>query len=110
MKNFIQPGKVLTAVAPAGGVTSGGFYVFGALFGVASTSADEGAEFELALGGVYEVGKVAAQAWSFGEAIYYDSGADLMTTVPTGNTKVGVAAADAANPSGLSKVRLNEAF
>lgn len=109
MRNFIQPGKVLTAVAPAGGVVSGKFYKIGLLFGVAATTALEGEQFELAVGEVYEFPKPTAEAWTQGVAIYADA-AGIMTTVSTSNTKVGIAAAAAANPSGSGLVRLNDVF
>lgn len=109
MRNFIQPGKVLTAVAPTGGVVSGAFVLIGSVFGIAATTAAEGEEFELALGEVYELPKTSAEAWTFGQAIYATS-AGIMTTVSTSNTKVGIAAADAANPSGSGLVRLNDTF
>lgn len=109
MRNFIQPGKVLTAVAPTGGVVSGKFYKIGLIFGVAATTAAEGLAFELAIGEVYEFPKVSAEAWTFGQAIYADA-AGIMTTTVGSNTKVGVAAAPSANPSGSGLVRLNDVF
>lgn len=109
MRNFIQPGKVLTMVAPAGGAVSGKFYKIGAIFGVAATSADEGDNFELATGEVYELPKTSAEAWATGDVIYATA-AGIMTTTSTSNTKVGVAVAVAANPSGSGLVRLNDNF
>ena len=109
MRNYIQPGKVLPAVAPTGGVVSGAFVLIGSVFGIAATTAAEGEEFELALGEVYELPKTSAEAWTFGQAIYATD-AGIMTTVSTDNTKVGVAAAPAANPSGSGLVRLNDNF
>ncbi|MBC6714786.1 DUF2190 family protein [Aurantimonas sp. DM33-3] len=109
-KNFIQPGKVLTMTAPSGGCASGIVYVFGKIFGVAVTSAAEAAEFELEVGGVFELPKVSAEAWTVGAEIYWDAAAELATTVSTANTKIGVAVLSAANPSGLGVVRLNDAF
>ncbi|EUB97299.1 protein of unknown function UCP030771 [Rhizobium sp. CF080] len=110
MRNFIQPGKVITAVAPSGGVVSGGFYKIGAFFGIATTTKAVGENFELDIsGGVYELPKTSAEGWAFGDTIYATSGG-LMTTVSSGNTKVGTAAAIAANPSGSGLVKLNNNF
>lgn len=110
MRNFIQPGKVVTAIAPTGGVVSGGFVKIGSIFGIATTTAAQGEEFELDISGsVYELPKTSAEAWAFGDAIYATS-AGLMTSVSTGNTKVGAAAAVAANPSGSGLVKLNNNF
>ena len=109
MRNFIQPGKVLTMTAPTGGVISGEFVKIGSIFGVAAISADEGAAFELSTGEVYELPKNSAEAWTEGVAIYADANG-IMTIVSTSNTKVGVAVAAAANPSGSGLVRLNDTF
>ena len=109
MRNFIQPGKVLTMVAPAGGVVSGALVIIGKIFGVAATSAAENEQFELDTGGVYELPKTAAEAWAVGDEIYATT-AGVATKTASGNTKVGVAAAAAANPSGSGVVRLNDNF
>jgi len=74
-----------------------------------STSAAEGLPFELCVGDVFELPKTSAQAWGIGDAIYADS-SGIMTTVSSGNTKVGAAIAVAANPSGSGLVRLNDNF
>lgn len=109
MRNFIQPGKVLTLVAGASGVTSGDIVVEGKLVGVAATSAVEDEEYELNIGGVYESGKVVAEAWAVGDEIFVTAGG-LLTSGGTGNTKVGIAAAVAENPSGTGRVRFNDSF
>ena len=51
-KNFIQPGRVVTLVAPTGGVLSGQAVQVGALFGVAAFDAIGGADVEVALEGI----------------------------------------------------------
>ncbi|THK38660.1 DUF2190 family protein [Ensifer sp. MPMI2T] len=109
MRNFIQPGKVLTMVAPVGGVVSGALVVVGKIFGVAATSAAEAEEYELETGGVYDLPKVAAEAWTVGQEIYADA-SGIATNVATGNTKIGTAVLAAANPSGTGRVRLNDNF
>lgn len=48
MKNFVQPGEVLTVPAPAGGVASGAGVKLGVLFGVAQGAAAEGAPVAIA--------------------------------------------------------------
>lgn len=111
MKNYIQPGKAITCIAPSGGVTAGLVYLAVAnIFGVAATTALQGEEYELQTGDVYELPKVSAQAWTFGQVIYWDPVAKLATTVTTDNFKIGVAMLAAANPSGLGRVRLNDNF
>lgn len=53
--NFIQDGKVVTCVAPAGGVVSGGLYAIGQLVVVALANAAAGANFEGATDGVWSL-------------------------------------------------------
>lgn len=108
MRNFVQPGKVLTVTAVAA-VKSGEFVKVGAIFGVAATDAKIGQEFELQTGEVFDLPKTSAQAWVVGDVIYATA-TGVMTTVSTDNTKVGVAVAVAANPSGTGRVRLNDNF
>ncbi|SCM79961.1 conserved hypothetical protein [uncultured Pleomorphomonas sp.] len=110
MKNFIQPGKTLTLTAPVGGVIGGNFYFIGSAFGVACGSADAGEKFDLDVsGGVFELTKNSAEAWTEGAPIYATA-AGVMTVTSTDNTKVGIAVAAAANPSGVGRVRLNASF
>jgi predicted RecA/RadA family phage recombinase len=109
MKNYVQPGNVLTMIAPSGGIVGGNFYKIGSIFGVAAFSAAQGEAFELKCGEVYDLPKTAAEAWAPGDIIYATSG-NVMTTIAAGNTKVGVAILAAANPSGVGRVRLNNNF
>lgn len=109
MKNFVQPGDVLTVTAPAD-VASGDLVVVGSLFGVASASAKNGDAVEICAGGVYDMPKVSAQAWSQGAPLYWDPASKLVTSVAGSLTKIGVAAVAAANPSAIGRVRLNGSF
>lgn len=109
-EKYVNAGATLTAIAGSGGVVAGGFYIVGAAFGVAAVSAAENEEYTLTLGGVFELAKTSAQAWTLGAAIYWDNTNSVMTTTSSGNTKVGVAAAAAANPSAIGRVRLNTSF
>lgn len=109
MRNFQKPGKTLSLPAPTGGVVGGSFVKIGSIFGVAVQDAAEGELFDLETGGIYDFPKTSAQAWTIG-AIIYATTDGVMTTVSTDNTKVGVAVAVAANPSGTGRVRLNSDF
>ena len=108
MKNFIQPGKVVTITAAAD-LVSGQGLLMGKLFGVVNADTGTGAEGELSLEGVYTLPKVEAQAWSFGALIYWDDATKLCTTTASGNTKIGHALAAVENPSTAGTVRLSGA-
>lgn len=104
MKNYIQDGKVITVPAPSA-VSSGGVVQVGGLVGVAQADAENGADVAIVRCGVFEIGKVSAQAWTVGASIYVTS-AGQATTAASGNTLVGVAVEVAANPSATGKVLL----
>lgn len=109
MKNYIQPGGILTVPAPAI-VASGAGVKVGVLFGVAQADAASGAPVAIATEGVFTLPKTEAQAWTVGAAIYWDPTPGECTTATTaGNLLIGVAVAAANNPSTTGTVRLNGA-
>ena len=106
MKNYVQPGNAIDAVAPSGGVISGKVVILASLIGVAAATVAEGTSFALHTEGVYELDKTSAQAWTVGAKIYWDATNKVATTTASGNTLIGVATAAAANPSDTGFVRL----
>jgi predicted RecA/RadA family phage recombinase len=113
-KNFIQPGDTITwtneDVTGAVDVASGDGVVAGSLFGVAEGDIAVGDSGELSLVGVRELPKVSAQAWTFGQRIYFVAASGECTTTAGSNKLIGVAVEAAANPSATGKVRLSAAF
>lgn len=105
MKNFVQQGVNLTVPAPAA-ILSGDVVVIGDLHGVASINAAEGADLVFVTEGVFELPKVAANAFAIGSKVYYDSVAKLVTTTASGNTLIGVAVTVAAATTGSVNVKL----
>jgi predicted RecA/RadA family phage recombinase len=106
-KNFIQAGETLTVPAPAA-VLSGGVVIAGAIIGIAKGNADSGKPVDVATGGVWELPKVAAQAYAgVGLVVYWDATAKLVTSTASGNTKLGVTVEDRAAGTGTVKVRLS---
>ena len=111
MKNYIQPGNTITLTAPYA-VTSGDGLLVGAIFGVAAGTAALGDPVETALEGVYDMKKVASQAWAVGDKIYWDNTAKNTTKTLTSNTLIGVATDVVAGGATdlIGRVRLNGAF
>lgn len=107
MKNYVKDGNDLTFTAPAGGVVSGTGVKIGDAFVVATVTKAATELFEGQRTGVVEHAKVSAQAWTEGQQINWDNTAKLMTTVTTGNFRVGYAAKAAANPSAVGQVVLH---
>lgn len=111
MKNFVQPGHNITAVAPAGGVSSGDPVLIGNVFGVAAFDAIAGAEVELSTVGVFDLPKTTSLAFTFGDIVYFDATAGEVTpNDATGaNLRIGVVLSDAAMAAITWRVRLDGA-
>lgn len=90
MRNYKQPGDVLTFTAPAGGVVSGGAYKIGQIVVVAAGDAIAGAPFSGKTTGVFELPKDVADATTEGQLLYWDAGNARVTTVATGSLLCGV--------------------
>ena len=103
MKNFVQPGGTVTLTAPSD-VSSGDGLLVGSLFGVASGDAASGVDVEAVTEGVFDLAKTSAQAWSQGDKVYWDNTNKECTVVAAGNVLIGVAMADAANPTDTGRV------
>lgn len=111
MKNYVQPGNTITLTAPYA-VASGDGLLVGSIFGVAAGTAAVGESVEAALTGVYDLKKVASQAWAAGDKVYWDNTAKEATKTTTSNTLIGVAVVAVAGGTGdtIGRVRLNGAF
>ncbi len=106
MKNYIQPGNVVTLPAPVGGALSGQALLIGSLFGVAAYSALQGADVEVALEGVYELPK-ATGALAAGQKVYWDATNRVVTGTATNNVAIGAVVAAVASAALTVRVRLD---
>ncbi len=111
MKNYVQPGNTITLTAPYA-VASGDGLLVGSVFGVAAGDAANAETVEAALVGVFDLKKVASQAWVVGDKIYWDNTNKETTKTATANTLIGVATEAVANGAGdiVGRVRLNASF
>jgi predicted RecA/RadA family phage recombinase len=109
MNTYLQHGRVLDAIAPAGGVVAGVAYKIGSLFGVARETVAQGVPFAYERTGVWGGMPKAAGAWTFGAILYWDDTAKAFTTTATNNMRVGYAAADAASGDTVGSVVLGVA-
>ena len=111
MKNYVQPGKTITLTAPYA-VASGDGLLVGSVFGVAAGTAALSEAVETAVEGIYDLKKVASQAWAAGDRIYWDNTAKQTTKTLTANTLIGVATEAVAGGATdlIGRVRLNGAF
>jgi len=110
-KNYVQPGSTLTFTAPSGGVVSGSLYIIGAMAVMALTTAAQGAKFEGAVDGVWDIPKAPSQAWTEGARIMWDNTANKRASTATtaGFFPIGAAVAAVGSGAGeiVGRVRLN---
>jgi predicted RecA/RadA family phage recombinase len=107
MKNFVQAGNVLTAIAPAS-LASGEACLIGSIFGVATNAAASGAPVELWIAtGVVTLPAVTADTGTFGTKVYWDGTAKKVTTTATGNSLIGALTVAKTNTDTIATVRLN---
>jgi len=106
--NYLQPGSVLTFIAPSGGVVSGTAYAIGGRVCIALADVAQTLDFPGQINGVWSVTKVGSQAWTVGVAVYVTSGGEF-TTSSGGNTAAGwaVEAVGAGADETIGKVLLN---
>lgn len=108
MRNYVQAGNVVTLPAPYTLASGEGFAV-GSLFAVAATDAQEGAEVEGAVVGVYELPKVVTDVMAVGTKLYWDGTAKKLTVDDTETLPVGAAIQVAGNGAAKVRIRLNGA-
>lgn len=106
MRNYVQQGEVLDAIAPSGGVVASGAYLIGKAFGVAATTAAEGETFALAVEGVVTLPKASGAISASFPTVYWDDTAKNVTTTASGNTKIGYATAAQASGDATVNVKL----
>jgi predicted RecA/RadA family phage recombinase len=105
MRNFLHSGNFLTFTAEDS-VASGQGVMQGALFGIATTRAAVGENFEAALTGVFDLPK-ATGALTKGQKIYWDDSANNVTGTATGNALIGATTEAATTDAPTVAVRLN---
>jgi predicted RecA/RadA family phage recombinase len=106
MRNFIQPGRMITVAAPTGGVVSGDGVLIGQLFGVAATDAAVGSPVEIATEGVFSLPKEATTtSFAVGAAVEWDGANDRIATLDAG-LKIGVVVEAAGATAATARVRL----
>jgi len=106
MKNYIQPGRMLTLLAPAT-LLSGAVVIVGSFVGIAATDAASGAPVEVSTEGVFDLPKTAPEVWAQGAPVYWDAGTAKATTVGTGGLPlIGVATEAALEAAAVGRVKI----
>ena len=105
MKNFVGRGENITLTAPYA-VPSGGGFLVGSLFAVASEAAANAATVVGVVKGEFSLTKNTGEAWTVGAKIYWDNTNKRCTTTSTSNTLIGVAIAAALSADTVGTVLL----
>lgn len=106
MITYIQPGCTLS-LAPGANVASGVGYLFGtSLFGVAAEDVVSGVVGAFVTEGVVEIAKTSALAITAGDRLFWDATNKVVNKTLTSQQCVGIALADAANPSSTVIMKL----
>lgn len=106
MKNYIQEGDVLT-LTPTVAVAAGTGYLFGAaLFGIAIADVAANTAGAFAIEGVFDIAKTSALAITTGDRLFWDATNKVVNKTATAQQCVGIAVADAANPSATVRMLL----
>ncbi|MGH6865738.1 MAG: DUF2190 family protein [Methyloceanibacter sp.] len=107
VRNFVQPGDVITLIAPDGGVLSGQPFLVGNIFAIATTDATEGTTVEGALVGCFELSKASGDI-SAGDRLFWDDTAKVIKNESAaGLYPVGVAIVAAAADTPTVRARLD---
>ena len=99
--NYLQPGETLTLTAPTGGTTKGVGFIDGSIFAIALDSIAQTLPVQGTRLGVWSHAKAPSQAWTEGQAIYWDDTNKRFSNVATvGFFRVGVAVEAVAGGAG----------
>ncbi len=107
MKNYIQPGNIITVTAPTGGVTSGAGLLVGNLFGIATANAAAGADVEISTTGVFDLPKAANATFTEGQRVSWDATNAQVVAPASGMIPIGIATEAAANGTTTALIRLD---
>ena len=106
MNTYLQKGETLS-LAPGAAVASGIGYLFGtALFGVAKEDVASGVAGPFLTEGIVTIGKTSALAITAGDVLYWDATNKVVNKTTLSQRAVGIAVADAANPSSTVSMRI----
>ena len=106
-KNYVQEGEVLDYTAGGAAILSGAVVVMGARVGIALAEIPALQVGSVAVTGVWELKKAAADVVAQGALLYWDADDFQLTTVAAGNTLAGYAAAPAAGGTTSARIKIN---
>ncbi len=108
MLSFVQSGDVLD-LDPGATVPAGTGHLFGSVFGVAAVDAVSGTASPFVMDGVVDIAKTSALAISIGDLLFWDATNSVVNKTAAAQLQVGIAIADAANPSATVRMLMRGA-
>jgi predicted RecA/RadA family phage recombinase len=109
MRNYVQAGDVIAAIAPYA-LASGQGVLVGSMFGVAAYDAANGALANIKRKGVFDITALTADTGTVGAKVYWDDTARRLTVTAAGNTLVGCLALAKAGTDATARVLLDGAI
>jgi predicted RecA/RadA family phage recombinase len=108
MKNYVQPGDVISAVAPYQRNAGEASILGGSLFGVAVDTVASGSTGVFALNGVYDITKNtgAGESYTLGQRLFWDNTNKRITSTSTSNVAVGLCVVAAATGDATARIKL----
>ena len=104
----IQPGRTMTFIAPAAGVTNGAAALVQNMVVVPNSTATVGVAFEGNTEGVHLLAKASGAAWTTGQVLYFDTANNNFVTAASATARrAGFAAAPALSGDTTGAVKLN---
>lgn len=106
MRNFVQDGDIITAVAPYALTSGQGAQVGSALFGVAAADAAISAEVQLSTEGVFDITALGTDTGVAGTKWYWDNGNRRLTTTASAHICAGVGINTKASGDTAARIKL----
>lgn len=103
MKNYVQPGDVITVIAPYNVSAGDGVHLL-TLFGVAVSDAAQGSPVPIKTTGVFDLPKEATDTFGVGNDVYWHP--DLRRCVDAPGIPIGHSLAEAGDGTTTIRVRL----
>ncbi len=103
---FVQNGDSIDIAAGSNGIAAGEVVISGELVGVAKLDIPANTTGAVATTGVYDVVKAADAVFTVGAPVYFNTSDRNAVADSSGNTKIGIAVADAISGGATVKVRI----
>lgn len=106
MRNYVQPGDIVTVAAPYA-LASGAGCLVGSLFGVSAGIVANGGEAEIKTAGVFDLTADPAATAAVGAKAYWDDTNKQVSATASGNKLIGVFLAAKVASAPTARVRLD---